>query len=81
MSALGWRFDQPHGEPDGCERQAGLDELGLDSLGGFELKNRIESELAITLPVGKFLQQPTLTDLTAAILERLGREAGGPASV
>ncbi|MGE0734105.1 MAG: SDR family NAD(P)-dependent oxidoreductase [Alphaproteobacteria bacterium] len=48
-----------------------LAELGLDSLTSFELKNRVEGELAINLPVGKFLQKPTITGLTAAILEKL----------
>ncbi len=48
-----------------------LNELGLDSLTSFELKNRIESELAIDLPVGKFLQRPSIDGLSEAILEHL----------
>ncbi|MBL8663133.1 MAG: SDR family NAD(P)-dependent oxidoreductase [Candidatus Odyssella sp.] len=52
-----------------------LSEFGLDSLTSFELKNRIEGELAISLPVNRFLQRPTLAGLASAILDHLG--AGG----
>ena len=51
-----------------------LNELGLDSLTAFEVKNRVESELALSLPVSRFLQQPTVNSLAAAILEKLGEE-------
>lgn len=53
------------------EMEQPLGELGLDSLSSFELKNRIETELAVSLPVGRFLQRPTLTGLAAAIAEAL----------
>ncbi|MGE0658874.1 MAG: SDR family NAD(P)-dependent oxidoreductase [Reyranellaceae bacterium] len=48
-----------------------LNELGLDSLTSFQLKNRIENEIAITLPVGKFLQKPTVESLAVTIGEVL----------
>jgi len=57
------------------EAERPLADVGLDSLTAFELKNRIEGELALTLPVAKLLQQPTVRSLTAAVLERLGGEA------
>lgn len=58
------------------EAERPLGELGLDSLTAFELKNRVEGELAVSLPVSRFLQQPTVTGLGAAILEKLEAEPG-----
>lgn len=61
-----------------------LNELGLDSLTSFQLKNKVESEIGITLPVGKFLQKPTVESLATTIAEVLesagsekSEEAGG----
>jgi acyl transferase domain-containing protein/acyl carrier protein len=54
-----------------------LNELGLDSLTSFQLKNKIESEIGIALPVGKFLQKPTVDSLALTIgevLESAGSE-------
>ena len=48
-----------------------LNELGLDSLTSFELKNRLEGDLGVELPVGKFLQRPTIEGLSLAIVESL----------
>jgi polyketide synthase 2 len=48
-----------------------LNELGLDSLTSFQLKNRIESEIGITLRVDKFLQKPTVESLANTIAEVL----------
>ncbi|HKY96130.1 MAG TPA: type I polyketide synthase, partial [Kiloniellales bacterium] len=58
-------------EPAGIAMDQPLAELGLDSLSSFELKNRIESELAVSLPVGRFLQKPTLNGLATAIADAL----------
>ena len=46
-----------------------LTELGLDSLSSFELKNRIEAMLDFSIPVGKFLQAPTIRDLARVVAE------------
>ncbi len=46
-----------------------LTELGLDSLSSFELKNRIEGALDFSIPVGKFLQAPTIRDLARVVAE------------
>ncbi|MGH9805886.1 MAG: SDR family NAD(P)-dependent oxidoreductase, partial [Terriglobia bacterium] len=46
-----------------------LTELGLDSLSSFELKNRIEGMLDFSIPVGKFLQAPTIRDLARVAAE------------
>ena len=61
-------------DADSIGERRPLNELGLDSLTSFELKNRIESELTVDLPVGIFLQQPTVDGLATAILEHLAAE-------
>jgi amino acid adenylation domain-containing protein len=48
-----------------------LAELGLDSLTSFELKNRVEGEFGLALPIGSFLQRPKVRDIASAIIERL----------
>lgn len=48
-----------------------LNELGLDSLTSFQLKNKIESDIGISVPVGKFLQKPTVDILARTISELL----------
>ncbi len=68
-----------HVEPAKLDAERPLSEFGLDSLTSFELKNRIEGELAISLPVNRFLQRPTLTGLAGAILETLQSNAGAKA--
>ena len=52
-------------EPATVELDRPLHELGLDSLTAFELKNRIETELGVTLPVGQFLQRPTISAIVS----------------
>ncbi|MEZ5863060.1 MAG: SDR family NAD(P)-dependent oxidoreductase [Geminicoccaceae bacterium] len=58
-------------EPAEIDADRPLSELGLDSLTSFEFKNRIETELGVSLPAGKFLQKPTISGLTQAIAENL----------
>jgi acyl transferase domain-containing protein/acyl carrier protein len=61
-------------EPTEIDDDRPLNELGLDSLTSFELKNRIEAELAVSLPASKFLQKPTIAALTEAILANLDED-------
>jgi len=68
--------------PAAIEPTRPLSELGLDSLTSFELKNRVEAQLGLSIPIGKFLQRPSVTTLTQAFLERLDADDGtveGPA--
>lgn len=44
-----------------------LSELGLDSLSTFELKNRIEELVDVSIPVARFLQTPTIAGLAKLI--------------
>lgn len=50
-----------------------LMEIGLDSLSSFELKNRIEGLIEITIPVARFLQTPTIEGI-AGLIEELYAE-------
>ncbi|HEY6704572.1 MAG TPA: amino acid adenylation domain-containing protein [Xanthobacteraceae bacterium] len=61
-------------EPAAIELERPLQELGLDSLTAFELKNRIEIELGVALPVGKFLQRPTIATIAPAIVEAINTD-------
>jgi acyl carrier protein len=45
--------------------------LGLESLTAAELKNAIESDLGVALPVTSFFQVPTLAELAARVLALL----------
>ncbi|WP_394823177.1 SDR family NAD(P)-dependent oxidoreductase [Pendulispora albinea] len=47
---------------------------GIDSLMAMELKNRIEAELGVALPVVKFLAGPSVAELAADLLERFAAE-------
>lgn len=53
-----------------------LSRLGLDSLMAVELKNRIEAELGIALPVGELMETPRLGQLTESLCRRLAEETG-----
>jgi acyl carrier protein len=55
-----------------------LNELGLDSLMGVELKNRVESELTLSLPMRELMQSPTINSLSKAILGQLTTPASAP---
>ncbi len=48
-----------------------LGALGLDSLMAIELKNTIEAKLDITLPINRFIDDPTLESLSEAASEIL----------
>ncbi|UWR10454.1 type I polyketide synthase [Sulfitobacter mediterraneus] len=44
-----------------------MSELGLDSLSSFELKIRIETALQASIPVSKFLQAPSIRELSTML--------------
>jgi acyl transferase domain-containing protein/acyl carrier protein len=61
-----FRFD-----PSQLPLDVSLNSLGLDSLMGIEIKNRIEGQLGITLPMVALLQGPTIAELATRVLEQL----------
>ncbi|KLO26339.1 SDR family NAD(P)-dependent oxidoreductase, partial [Mycobacterium haemophilum] len=56
---------------DPIDHDRPLETLGLDSLMGLELRNRLEASLGITLPVALVWAYPTITDLATALCERM----------
>lgn len=53
-----------------------LTELGLDSLMGVELRNWIEGELRVNLPIVELMQGPTITRLAELLLAQLTANSG-----
>ena len=48
-----------------------LNNVGIDSLMAIELKNRIESDLGVTVPMVKFLEGPSVRDLAGFVVEEM----------
>jgi acyl carrier protein len=46
-----------------------LSECGLDSLGGMEIKNRLERTLAVRIPIGTLLQGGSVEDLSVHVVD------------
>ena len=61
------------GDADQVDAGQPFGALGLDSLKMFQLKERVESELAVTIPLEWFLDYPTPAELAAALLADLER--------
>ena len=51
--------------------QQPINRLGLDSLMAVELRNRIQSDLGVSLPLVNFLKGPSIVQLGAEVLEQL----------
>ncbi len=60
-------------EPERIDPRAPLNALGLDSLMVIELKNLLESDTGVVLPIARFLEGPSLVQLGALVLEGLGQ--------
>ncbi len=64
------------------EPDRGLQELGLDSLSGLELRDRLERATGLTLPATLALENPTPSALAASLLKGLeDRPAASPKPV
>jgi len=62
-------------EPERVETDRPIDGMGLDSLMAIELKNGIESDLGVSLPLATLLRGPSLDQLAVQVLERLDADA------
>jgi non-ribosomal peptide synthetase component F/NADPH:quinone reductase-like Zn-dependent oxidoreductase/acyl carrier protein len=60
--------------PDQIGHQQPLTQFGIDSLMAIELKNNIERQLGVNIPIASLLQGPSINDLTSSILEQLEDE-------
>ena len=54
-----------------------LNSLGLDSLTAMELKNTIEAELKVEVPITIFLQEPSIAQFSTQLLDQLTASAPG----
>ncbi len=64
-------------EPNEIDPIQPLTTMGLDSLMAIELKNKIERQLQLTLPMSAFMSDPTVTTLAANAADIFGGAAGG----
>jgi amino acid adenylation domain-containing protein len=68
--------------PETIDREKTLLNLGLDSLMAVELRNWIEGELHVNLPIVELMRSPGLVSLTGVLLERItSREADATPAV
>jgi acyl carrier protein len=66
--------------PDKIDVHLPMDKLGIDSLMGFELINRLESDLEMSVPMSVLLQGPSLAQLTTQLLDQLALPSAAPAA-
>ncbi len=66
--------------PSKVDVQQPLTQLGIDSLMAVELKNRVEGDLGLTLPVTALLQGPSLAHLGARLMTQLPEPIAVPAN-
>jgi len=52
-----------------------FDALGLDSLMAIELKNKVEGDLSVALPIVNFLQGPSTAEIAGQVLDLLAEPA------
>ncbi len=62
--------------PENVEHETPLNQMGLDSLMAIELKNRVEKDVAISLPMNEILSGPTLSQLAKVILSQVEKLEG-----
>ncbi len=55
-----------------------IHQLGMDSLMALELKNRIDADLGVSLPLVQILQGPSVDELAAQLLEQLAQTTERP---
>lgn len=58
-----------------------LNMMGIDSLMALEMKNRMELEIGLAIPIVKFLEGPNITELTTLLLAQLSDSETEPANL
>ncbi|MEV6109184.1 type I polyketide synthase [Streptomyces sp. NPDC051940] len=66
-----------HSDPGGIPADRGFTELGLDSLGAIELRNRLQKATGLRLPATLMFDYPNTGALAAHLLEELAEPDGG----
>jgi acyl transferase domain-containing protein/acyl carrier protein len=67
-----------YGEEEELQTTQTLLELGLDSMMAVDLRNRLNEELNINLPMVVIMQGPTIPELESAVMEQLQQQAPEP---
>ncbi|XYI03749.1 amino acid adenylation domain-containing protein [Sorangium sp. So ce1128] len=62
--------------PSRLDRGRALSTLGLDSIQSIELKNAVEADLGLTVPMSSYLAAPSVADMAAQLLLELERSPG-----
>lgn len=65
---------------DNLDPTQSISNLGLDSLMAVELKNRIEADLAVVIPMVQLLEGPSVNQLAQDVFEKLSATSAGPES-
>lgn len=65
-------------KPAKIDPQQNLAALGLDSLMAIELKNRVESDLGVSVPIVDFLQHESISRVAEQLLEKWEIETDSP---
>ncbi|WP_406365863.1 type I polyketide synthase [Streptomyces sp. NBC_01546] len=69
-----------HGDPAGVAADRGFTELGLDSLGAIELRNRLQKATGLRLPATLMFDYPNSASLAGFLLEELEPEPAAAAA-
>jgi acyl carrier protein len=64
--------------PSSLDTEQSLSGLGFDSLMAMELKNWIEEELGVQVPITIFLQEPGIAEFSTQLLDQLAISASTP---
>jgi acyl transferase domain-containing protein len=61
-------------DPSQLDVQQPLNTMGIDSLMAIQLRNWIQTNLRLDVPMAHFLQGPSITEIAALLLEKLAEE-------